>query len=83
MYALTLLLAALAQVVYVFLVGTFPMNSFLAGFMSCMGGFVLAFSFRLQVVAPQEFGGISAQRAFAEFIVANLILSLAVLNYMG
>ena len=74
---------AFVQVAYVFMVGTFPMNSFLAGFMSCMGGFVLAYSLRLQIISPEDFGGITPQRAFVEFLVANLILSLAVLNYMG
>jgi len=59
------------------------MNSFLAGFVACLGGFVLAHSLRLQIMSPEEFGGISPQRAFVEFLFANLILSLAVLNYMG
>lgn len=32
---------AIVQFVYCCLVGTFPFNSFLAGFMSCVGMFVL------------------------------------------
>ena len=37
------------QFVYCCLVGTFPFNAFLSGFISCVGSFVLAVCLRLQV----------------------------------
>lgn len=37
------------QFVYVVLVGNFPFNAFLGGFISCVGQFVLVVSLRLQV----------------------------------
>lgn len=38
------------QFVYVILVGNFPFNAFLGGFISCVGQFVLTTSLRLQYV---------------------------------
>ncbi|EGW32754.1 uncharacterized protein SPAPADRAFT_60106 [Spathaspora passalidarum NRRL Y-27907] len=37
------------QFVYVLIVGNFPFNAFLAGFISCVGQFVLTVSLRLQI----------------------------------
>ena len=70
---------ALIQLAYCALVGTFPFNSFLAGFLSTVGMFVLTVCLRMQVVS----GTVTAQRAWAEYAVANLVLHLAVLNFMG
>ena len=41
--------------------------------------FVLTVCLRMQVVS----GTVTAQRAWAEYAVANLVLHLAVLNFMG
>ena len=41
-YLLYILLTGIVQFVYCCLVGTFPFNSFLSGFISCVGSFVLA-----------------------------------------
>lgn len=55
-YLLYILLTGIIQFVYCLLVGTFPFNSFLSGFISCVSSFVLAgklfhgnFSNRLKV----------------------------------
>lgn len=40
-YLLYVLLTGVVQFVYCCLVGTFPFNSFLSGFISCVGSFVL------------------------------------------
>ena len=77
--ALELRRTALIQLAYCALVGTFPFNSFLAGFLSTVGMFVLTVCLRMQVVS----GTVTAQRAWAEYAVANLVLHLAVLNFMG
>ena len=41
-YLTYILLTGIWQFVYCCIVGTFPFNSFLAGFISCVGSFVLA-----------------------------------------
>ena len=40
-YLLYVLMTGIVQFVYCCLVGTFPFNSFLSGFISCVGSFVL------------------------------------------
>lgn len=73
------------QFAYCCLVGTFPFNAFLSGFISCVGSFILGVCLRLQV-NPQnksQFDGISPERAFADFIFAHIILHLVVMNFIG
>lgn len=41
-YLLYILLTGVFQFLYCLLVGTFPFNSFLSGFISCVGAFILA-----------------------------------------
>ena len=41
-YLLYVMLTGIVQFAYVVLVGTFPFNAFLSGFISCVGSFVLA-----------------------------------------
>lgn len=41
-YLLYILLTGALQFLYCLLVGTFPFNSFLSGFISCVGSFILA-----------------------------------------
>mmetsp|Transcript_2957 Transcript_2957/g.2878 ORF Transcript_2957/g.2878 Transcript_2957/m.2878 type:complete len:170 (-) Transcript_2957:55-564(-) len=43
-----LVLLGVLQFIYVLLVGNFPFNAFLGGFISCVGQFVLTVSLRLQ-----------------------------------
>ena len=49
-YLLYILLTGIIQFVYFCLVGSFPFNSFLSGFISCVASFVLAgmYPFRLR-----------------------------------
>lgn len=84
-YLLYIMLTGIIQFVYCCLVGTFPFNSFLSGFISSVGSFVLAVCLRVQV-NPQnknEFQGISPERAFADFIFAHVVLHLVVINFIG
>eukprot|EP00903_Cladosiphon_okamuranus_P007917 g7645.t1 len=75
------------QFVYCMLVGSFPFNSFLAGFSSAVGAFVLTVSLRMQVMEASENGGVvggrSLERCFAEYVVCNMVLFLVVMNFMG
>merc|ERR1711862_599815 len=65
-----IVLTGVIQFVYCCLVGTFPFNSFLSGFISCVGSFVLGACLRIQVnpANRSEFDKISPERAFADFI---------------
>jgi oligosaccharyltransferase complex subunit epsilon len=78
-----IVLTGVIQFAYVALVGTFPFNSFLSGFISTIGSFVLTVSLRMQVNPANKFVGITEERAFADFLLCNFILHLVVANFMG
>lgn len=69
-YLTAVFLTGVIQFIYVLLVGTFPFNSFLAGFLSCVTSFVLGVCLK----KTGEFKG---------FLFAHLVLHLAVLMMIG
>lgn len=85
------------QFLYVLLVGNFPFNAFLGGFISCVGQFVLTVSLRLQFVSAKkttknEDGDVvdtepvfpvSPLRAFGDYLFASLILHFVVLHFIN
>jgi len=73
------------QFLYCCLVGTFPFNSFLSGFISTVASFVLAVCLRIQTNPANVavFKDISVERAFADFIFAHGVLHLVVINFIG
>lgn len=71
-YLLAVFFTGVIQFVYCMLVGTFPFNAFLAGFISCATSFVLGIALKM-----------NGQGAFGGFIFAHLVLHLAVLNFIG
>ncbi|CCI42408.1 unnamed protein product [Albugo candida] len=77
------LATGILQFVYCVLVGNFPFNSFLSGFICTVGVFVLTVSLRMQVDPTNEFVDRTEQRAFADYLFCNLILFLVVFNFMG
>lgn len=84
-YLFYIFLTGVIQFLYCCFVGTFPFNAFLSGFISTVASFVLGVCLRLQA-NPQnkaEFGDISPQRAFADFIFAHVVLHLVVINFIG
>ncbi|XP_067309424.1 dolichyl-diphosphooligosaccharide--protein glycosyltransferase subunit DAD1 [Pseudorasbora parva] len=84
-YMLYILLTGVFQFLYCVLVGTFPFNSFLSGFISCVGCFILAVCLRIQI-NPQNKGDfltVSPERAFADFLFAHTVLHLVVVNFVG
>ncbi|CAN8002280.1 unnamed protein product [Ixodes hexagonus] len=84
-YLLYVLLTGAVQFVYCCIAGTFPFNSFLSGFITCVASFVLGVCLRLQA-NPQnksQFFGISSERAYADFIFAHVVLHLVVINFIG
>lgn len=87
-----LVLLGVLQFVYVLLVGNFPFNAFLGGFISCVGQFVLTVSLRLQYKisegtkktdADQEKSQVSPERAFGDYIFASLILHFIVYHFIN
>jgi oligosaccharyltransferase complex subunit epsilon len=79
------LITAFVQVVYMALVGTFPFNAFLSGVLSCIGTSVLGVCLRMQVnpANSKEFKDLTPERAFADFVLCNLVLHLVIMNFMG
>eukprot|EP00897_Mesotaenium_endlicherianum_P004779 jgi/Mesen1/4329/ME000022S03621 len=78
------LLTALVQFAYMALVGSFPFNAFLAGIFSCIGTAVLAVCLRMQVNKEnKEFKDLPPERAFADFVLACLVLYLVAMNFIG
>ncbi|KAF5194280.1 Dolichyl-diphosphooligosaccharide--protein glycosyltransferase subunit dad1 [Thalictrum thalictroides] len=72
------------QVVYMAIVGSFPFNSFLSGVLSCVGTAVLAVCLRIQVNKEnKEFKDLPPERAFADFVLCNLVLHLVIMNFLG
>ncbi|KAJ0976061.1 hypothetical protein J5N97_018026 [Dioscorea zingiberensis] len=84
LYVVFAVMTALIQVVYMGMVGSFPFNSFLSGVLSCVGTAVLAVCLRIQVNKDnKEFKDLPPERAFADFILCNLVLHLVIMNFLG
>lgn len=94
-----LVLLGVLQFVYVLLIGNFPFNAFLGGFISCVGQFVLTVSLRLQYrevevksiseksetdgEVSSESSQITPERAFGDYIFASLILHFIVYHFIN
>ncbi|XP_020254752.1 dolichyl-diphosphooligosaccharide--protein glycosyltransferase subunit DAD1-like [Asparagus officinalis] len=84
LYVVFSIFTALIQVVYMGIVGSFPFNSFLSGVLSCVGTAVLAVCLRIQVNKDnKEFKDLPPERAFADFVLCNLVLHLVIMNFLG
>ncbi|CAH8570592.1 unnamed protein product [Heterobilharzia americana] len=84
-YLVYILLTGIIQFLYCCLAGTFPFNSFLSGFISCVASFVLGVCLRMHT-NPQNknvFIPFCPESAFADFIFAHIILHLVVFNFIG
>ncbi|OTF74321.1 hypothetical protein BLA29_008548 [Euroglyphus maynei] len=83
-YLTYIFFTGIIQFVYCLLVGTFPFNSFLAGFISTIASFILGVCLRIQVndQNKMDFFHIKDERAFADFIFAHIILHLVVVNFI-
>ena len=84
-YLVYIFFTGVFQFLYCCLVGTFPFNAFLSGFISSVASFVLGVCLRLQVnpANKSQFSSISPERGFADFIFAHVILHLIVMNFIG
>eukprot|EP01121_Diplochlamys_sp_Union-15-3_P004339 TRINITY_DN143_c0_g1_i2.p1 TRINITY_DN143_c0_g1~~TRINITY_DN143_c0_g1_i2.p1 ORF type:complete len:111 (+),score=4.33 TRINITY_DN143_c0_g1_i2:81-413(+) len=83
-YLTYVVLTGVIQFLYCLLVGTFPFNSFLSGFISTIGSFVLGVGLRMQVNPSNSgWGNISPERAFADFLFANVLFHLVIVAFVG
>ncbi|KAI9478362.1 MAG: DAD/Ost2 [Benjaminiella poitrasii] len=84
-YLVYIMLTGIMQFVYMALVGTFPYNAFLGGFISTVGSFVLAANLRIQTNSENKdsFKTTSPERAFADFVVCSLLLHGFCINFLG
>jgi oligosaccharyltransferase complex subunit epsilon len=73
------------QFVYCVIVGNFPFNAFLSGFSATVGQFVLTASLRIQTNPEnkKEFGSISHERAFADFVLGSMLLHFFCVNFIN
>lgn len=85
-----LVLLGVLQFIYVLLIGNFPFNAFLGGFISCVGQFVLTVSLRLQYKSSEtkkdvegEAAQVSPERSFGDYIFASLILHFIVYHFIN
>ncbi|PWO00620.1 defender against death DAD protein [Tilletiopsis washingtonensis] len=80
-----LVLSGVLQFVYCIAISNFPLNSFIAGFASTVGQFVLCASLRIQAneANAAEFPKNSPERAFGDFLFASVVLHFFVVNFLG
>ncbi|KAL1637190.1 oligosaccharyltransferase complex subunit epsilon [Neofusicoccum ribis] len=73
------------QFLYCVIGGNFPFNAFLSGFSATVGQFVLTASLRIQTNPENknEFGSISHERAFADYIFGSFILHFFCVNFIN
>jgi hypothetical protein len=62
-----------------------PFNAFLSGFSATVGQFVLTASLRIQTNPENkaEFGTISHERAFADYVFGSLLLHFFCVNFIN
>ncbi|EEB06346.1 oligosaccharyltransferase epsilon subunit [Schizosaccharomyces japonicus yFS275] len=82
-----LVFIGVVQFGYVVLVGTYPFNSFLSGFIAAVGQFVLTVSFRSQLIESSDpklaKSAFSSKRAFLEYCISSLVFHFFVVNFLG
>ncbi|OJD32841.1 dad family protein [Diplodia corticola] len=73
------------QFLYCVVGGNFPFNAFLSGFSATVGQFVLTASLRMQTNPEnkKEFGSISHERAFADYVFGSFILHFFCVNFIN
>eukprot|EP00923_Selenidium_pygospionis_P019203 GHVN01033619.1.p1 GENE.GHVN01033619.1~~GHVN01033619.1.p1 ORF type:complete len:147 (+),score=23.29 GHVN01033619.1:293-733(+) len=77
------LFIAAVLMTYVRAAGSFPFNSFLSALASSIGTFTLGLALRLQLMKPDKFNNVTPERAFADFLLCNLMLHVAVVTFLG
>ena len=71
------------QIIYMLTNGLDPMNSLIAGLISCIGSITLLVCLRLHVNPKTKLPENSTEQVYAEFFVACLILFFVCINFVG
>ena len=71
------------QLIYMLTNGLDPMNSLIAGLISCLGTITLLVCLRLHVNPKTKLPENSTEQVYAEFFVASLILFFVCINFVG
>lgn len=71
------------QMVYVILNGLDPMNSFLAGVVSCVGTITLLISLRFHVNPKTKLKEYANEKVYSEFLISGIILFFVCINFLG
>lgn len=82
-YLGALVVLGVLQFVFAVLVGSFPFNAFLAGFISTVGQFVLVVSLKLQSFDDKGVFSETPERAIGDFIFASVILHFIVWHFIN
>ncbi|PSS23131.1 hypothetical protein M430DRAFT_56953 [Amorphotheca resinae ATCC 22711] len=84
-FMLFLVVVGVLQFVYCLISGNYPFNAFLSGFSATVGQFVLTASLRIQTNEENkaEFGSVSPERAFADYVFGSLILHFFCVNFIN
>ncbi|KAF8863448.1 defender against death DAD protein [Acephala macrosclerotiorum] len=80
-----LVVVGVLQFVYCVIAGNYPFNAFLSGFSATVGQFVLTASLRIQTNGENkaDFGEVSPERAFADYVFGSLILHFFCINFIN
>ncbi|GAB7354111.1 hypothetical protein MBLNU459_g4676t1 [Dothideomycetes sp. NU459] len=80
-----LVVVGVLQFAYCVVAGNYPFNAFLSGFSATVGQFVLTASLRIQTNPDNkaEFGSLSHERAFADYVFGSLILHFFCVNFIN
>ncbi|KAJ3379828.1 Dolichyl-diphosphooligosaccharide-protein glycosyltransferase subunit dad1 [Lobulomyces angularis] len=83
-YLVFCVLTGVLQFLYMIIVGTYPYNAFLAGFICSVGSFVLTVNLRMQSNPKHtEFSNKTKERSFADFVFSSLLLFAFAVNFLG
>merc|ERR1712048_199489 len=82
-YVVYALATAAVQFAYMFLVGSFPFNAFLAGFLCNVGLAVLAVCLRMQLDTVETSKAMRIEDVYFDFCVASIFLFFIAISYVG
>eukprot|EP01123_Difflugia_compressa_P007990 TRINITY_DN2276_c0_g1_i1.p1 TRINITY_DN2276_c0_g1~~TRINITY_DN2276_c0_g1_i1.p1 ORF type:complete len:118 (+),score=7.51 TRINITY_DN2276_c0_g1_i1:82-435(+) len=85
-YLFYVALTGVIQLLYAIRVGSFPFNSFLSGFISTIGSFVLTVSLRMHLNpknAEKERVPYRPERAIADWLFCNIIFHFTLFSFLG
>jgi len=83
LYLFFVLLTGAFQLLYAIIVGSFPFNSFLSGFISTIGCFVLTVGLRMHLNSESFEGFYRPERAIADWLFCNVVFHFTIFSFLG